>query len=330
MDTLRFRLLNDFQRGFPLVPEPFGAIADRLGAGEATVLRLLAELTREGCVSRVGAVLAPRRVGASTLAALSAPAPELSRIAARVSAHSGINHNYEREHRLNLWFVATAADDAALNQLLDNIERETGCRVLSLPLLEEYHIDLGFDLGGGRSPVDRTADAASADRFEPDAGERRLLAALQPGLELVSRPFARLAAESGLGEEAVLEKLRRWQAQGVVKRFGVVVRHRELGFSANAMAVWDVPDERVDAIGRQLASQSGVSLCYRRRRYPPEWPYNLFCMIHGRTRLEVEREICRLRGRYGLHALPGAVLFSRRCFKQQGARYFEAPEPVHG
>jgi DNA-binding Lrp family transcriptional regulator len=323
-EQLEFRLLNEYQRGFPLVVQPFRAIAEALDCDEASVLALLRKLTAEGSVSRVGAVFAPRRVGASTLAALAAPGGELERIAAQVNARAEVNHNYEREHRLNLWFVATAADSLRLDEVLRGIERDTDCEVLSLPLLEEFHIDLGFDLAA--APERKTARGVKvAEAYRPTQQEQRLLAALQGGLDLVPRPFARLAMRAGMHEDEVLAFVMRWLAAEVVKRFGVVVRHRELGFNANAMVVWDVPEQAVSALGVRLAGEPQVTLCYRRRRHLPQWGYNLFCMIHGRNRLEVEQTINALRDRHDLHAFPNAVLFSRRRFKQQGARYFDAP-----
>ena len=148
-----------------------------------------------------------------------------------------------------------------------------------------------------------------------------LLAALQDGLPLVDRPYARIAAELGVGEDDVLERLAVLQDNGTVSRFGVVVSHRELGYRANAMVVWDVPDERVDECGRCLAALPFVTLSYRRPRRLPDWPYNLFCMIHGRDRSQVLAEVEAATREAGLGGRKRAVLFSRRCFKQRGARY---------
>ena len=324
-ENVEFRLLNEHQRGFPLVAEPFRDIAAALGCEESAVLATLRRLAASGSVSRVGAVFAPRRIGASTLAALAAPASQLSRIAALVSAHPEVNHNYERENRFNLWFVVTAADAERLARVLQAIEAQTGCAVISLPLREEFHIDLGFDLGsGGRRGAHRTSGVSA--HYQPSPLERRLMAALQAGLDLVPRPFARLAMRAGVSEDEALATVRGWLVGGIVKRFGVVVRHRELGFNANAMVVWDVDDEHVRAVGARLATEPAVTLCYRRERHLPEWSYNLYCMVHGRNRLAVEQAIGALRDRHALHAYPTAVLFSRRCFKQQGARYFDLPE----
>lgn len=312
-----FRLLNDFQRGFPLVPAPYAELACRLDCDEAAVLDRLARLLQRGAISRVGPVFAPWRVGVSTLAALAAPPARLEEIAALVSACPEVNHNYQREHYYNLWFVATADDEPALQAVLDRIAGQAGTRVLSLPLVEQYHIDLGFDLCNGVK--DRPA-AGSFRRESLDAAERALVAALQAGLPLVPRPFAAVAAQAGMDEVRVLATLADWLEAGVVKRFGVVVRHHELGYKANAMVVFDVPDDRVAELGARLSAEAGVTLCYRRRRHPPEWTYNLFCMVHGRSRDEVApiiERLCRVAGQ------PCEVLFSTRRFKQRGARYFD-------
>lgn len=332
MKRLEFSLLNSFQRGFPLVPQPFRSIGDRVGATEDEVLAALRELQARGAVSRVGAVFAPNRIGAGTLAAVAAPPDRLEDVAVRISAYPGVNHNYQREHRFNLWFVVTAASPARLAKLLDRIEADTALPIIRLRLLEEFHIDLGFDLAG-QGKTEGVACAAHADMgCQIPAIERRLLAALQDGLELTSGPFAKLATRAGLTEGMALELIEGWLASGLIKRFGVIVRHRELGYQANAMCVWDVPDDVVHEVGVGLAREPLVTLCYRRTRALPDWPYNLFCMVHGRRRVDVEREIEAIRVRCGVGGYPSAVLFSQRCFKQRGARYLEPerkPEPAH-
>lgn len=146
LSDLERRLLNDFQHDFPLSPTPYADIAHELGMSEAEVLAALTRLKQQGAVSRVGAVLRPNTVGVSTLAAMAVPNTELETVAALVSAYPEVNHNYEREHRLNLWFVATAPDSARLQRVLDDIASRSDYEVLPFPLLEDYHIDLGFDL----------------------------------------------------------------------------------------------------------------------------------------------------------------------------------------
>lgn len=146
MDAMDRRLLQEFQRDLPLEPRPYAAMAEKLGIGEDEVLDRLDRLTGSGAVSRVGAVLRPHTVGASTLAAMAVPPEQLEHVAELVNAYPEVNHNYQRDHRLNLWFVVAATSVEAVKTVLDDIAHRTGLTVLDLPLEQDFHIDLGFDL----------------------------------------------------------------------------------------------------------------------------------------------------------------------------------------
>ena len=145
-DTLDRALLNDFQRDFPLTERPFAAVAERLDETEANVLARFRRLLADKVVTRVGAVVAPQRTGWSTLAAMAVPEARLQEVADLVSALEAVNHNYEREHRFNLWFVVTGRDRQDVAEVLRRIEAATGLEVLDLPLVEAYRLDLGFPL----------------------------------------------------------------------------------------------------------------------------------------------------------------------------------------
>ncbi len=146
LSRLEYRLLNDFQRDFPLTSRPFLAIAEELGTDEETILKTLESLVERKMISRLGPVFRPRRLGASTLAALAVPEDQLESVAAMVSAYPEVNHNYEREHLFNLWFVVTAASEAEIEKVLKDIRDRSRCRLLNLPMEDAYHIDLGFPL----------------------------------------------------------------------------------------------------------------------------------------------------------------------------------------
>lgn len=319
-EALDFSLLNDFQRNFPLCTAPFAELAARLGVAEGVILRSLERLRREGKIARVGAVFAPKRIGASTLAAMAVPPEKLGSVAEAVNRFPEVNHNYEREHRYNLWFVVTAGSEGRLQAALGAIEQTAGHPILRLPLVQEYHIDLGFSLDG---KAEKTS--AQVRPYSPPTPlgelERRLVMALQEGLPLFIRPFQVLASRIGCDESEVLGRIGHWVEEGVIKRFGVVVRHHELGYTANAMLVQDIPDDRVRDLGAALAREPGVTLCYQRPRVQPDWPYNLFCMIHGQVRHEVEAKIAELRARLNLTDYVYDTLFSLTRFKQTGARY---------
>lgn len=144
-ETLQ-RLLNEFQHELPLSPTPYADMAERLGIDEQALLDLLTELKDQGTISRVGAVFRPNRVGVSTLAAMAVPEYRLDDVAAIISSYSAVNHNYEREHHFNLWFVVTAESQQQLDAVLADMELKTDIRILSLPMEKDYHIDLGFPL----------------------------------------------------------------------------------------------------------------------------------------------------------------------------------------
>lgn len=201
LDATGFRLLNEWQRDFPLEPRPFARIAQAVGAAEEDVIAAYRDLSAQGpgepggrgvrpCVAWVRAHSRP----------LAAPPERLEEVAARVTREPAINHNYQREHRYNLWFVVTAASRAQLEEVVAGIERDTGCAVIVLPLEEEFHIDLGFDLkagGEGRRPHAGARGDEPIARGDAEGGcalpalERKLIGALQGGLVLDARPSPR-------------------------------------------------------------------------------------------------------------------------------------------
>ncbi|MGM0569971.1 AsnC family protein [Marinobacter sp.] len=152
-------------------------------------------------------------------------------------------------------------------------------------------------------------------------GLLRLRRELEKGLPLTPRPYQTLAERSGLTEGEVMAAVRQWQSQGLIKRLGLVVKHRTLGYTANAMVVWDISDDQVHATGQAMAAMPFVTLCYQRPRRVPDWPYNLFCMIHGTDRPGVLAQLDSLIADQGLEQTPHAVLFSTRAYRQRGACY---------
>lgn len=302
--SLGLHLLNDYQQNFPLCPAPFAELAAKLGVAETAVLRKLEQLRREGKIARVGAVFAPKRIGASTLAAMAVPADKLDVVADAINRFPEVTHNYEREHHYNHWFVVTAGSEGRLQAALGAIEQSTGYPLLRLPLLREYL----FDPEQSQEAVSSTVTIAQPTVL--DEIERRLVMALQEGLPLFIRPFSVLASRLGCDESDVLERIRRWCAEGVIKRFGVVVSLQESGSRGDALLVHDVPDAEVIRLGNLLAREADVSLCYQRPRVLPDWPYNLFCSIRGNNHDEVRGRVEDLRARLGLSRCSFDILFS--------------------
>ncbi len=154
-----------------------------------------------------------------------------------------------------------------------------------------------------------------------DELDYRLLALFQQGLPVCSRPYAQLGRDLSITESEVIDRLRKLKQTGVIKRFAVIVNHRRLGYRANAMIVWDVPDEQVALLGRKISRADFVSLCYQRPRHAEVWPYNLYCMIHGKNRDIVLQQLEQLKQEFQLQHYDYQILFSKRCFKQRGAFY---------
>ncbi|MCW8935674.1 MAG: AsnC family protein [Gammaproteobacteria bacterium] len=151
--------------------------------------------------------------------------------------------------------------------------------------------------------------------------ERSLISVLQKGLPLVSHPYAEIAKQINSSEDEVLNYIKLMQEKGDIKRFGLVVRHRKLGYKSNAMVVWDITEEKVDALGECFGRFDFVTLSYRRPRHLPDWPYNLFCMIHGKDRDDVKRNLELMIKSCDVAGVNHEILFSTRCFKQRGAIY---------
>ncbi len=311
-------ILDRWQRHLPLVSRPYAEMAQVHGCSEAELLKRLVQARNSGALGRVGGVVAPNTVGASTLAAVSVPAHEIEAAAACINRYPEVNHNYLREHHYNLWFVVAAENTGRKQAVLDDIAHQLQTDVLDLPLEAEYHVDLGFSLHNGDKTAHRPAPARPVALSQT---QRTLLATLGAGLPLEPRPYQSVAIQLGWSEAQLLQQLQQWLDSGLLRRLGLIVRHHELGYTSNAMCVWQVPLAQRDAIGQWLAQQQGVHLCYARPGRGPHWPYNLFCMVHGSDRASVHARVEQIRAHAGLQHCPHAMLFSTRRFKQGGAMY---------
>ncbi|WP_371225055.1 Lrp/AsnC family transcriptional regulator [Roseovarius sp. 2305UL8-3] len=323
-DPIDCHLLDNWQRDFPVTSRPFAELANDLALDEADVLDRLQRMSRTGRISRVGATCAPNTISASTLAAIAAPPERLDEVVAIISAEPGINHSYLRENEWNLWFVATGPDRAFVDAALENIQTRTGLRVLDLRLVRPFNLDLGFRMRGPRATTARP-QPRQPDLTRIEAGDRDILQVLAEGLPIVARPYAALGERLNRSEEDVIERIAALQDAAIISRLGVIVRHRALGWRANAMVVWDLPSELIDTAGPRLAAMSGVTLCYERRPVPGVWPYRLYSMIHARDQAEALAFLDEARTIPELSDVPYEALFSTQCFKQTGAMIKDKP-----
>ena len=330
LDAVDAALVDEYQSGFPVVERPFRVVGEELGIDETEALERVRRLRERGVFRRFGAVLNPPVIGSSTLAAVSAPDDRFDEVAAVVNDYRQVNHNYRRDHEWNMWFVVTAASREKRDAILAEIEAETGCDVLNLPMLTDYYIDLEFpvvnDDAFARESV--AATDASATRISEDAAaglsdlDAALLVEIQDGFPLSATPYRDIAAAIDADVDEVVAAVDRLRGDGCIKRIGCVVNHIVTGFDANCMVVWDVPDDELDARGEAVGELPYVTLCYHRPRRPDqEWGYNLFTMIHGREADAVDGKIDELAAEH--LPFPHERLYSTETLKQTGARYDE-------
>ena len=343
MEELRQRVLDLIQSGFPLESDPYGVMAERLGATREEVLDAVAALRRDGAIRRLGASFASKKLGySSTLCALPVPgdAVEVDRVAAIVNGYPNVTHNYLRNNRYNLWFtiIARSADEVAC--ILSEIEERSGCAgALNLPATALYKIKVDF---GAMKRAAGNRDDSRGNPSEPagvgvdapfDADDPFDVALVRWAQEDIAgrgdavdpEPFATAAAsiatemgDASANEQRVLERLRSWKRQKIVRRFGALVAHRKMGYAFNGMTVWDVPAEQVDVVGKAFAAHPFVSHCYARPR-SEEWPYNLYAMVHATSQEELDGCVAQLRDESGYET---QVLVSTREYKKTSMRYF--------
>lgn len=316
LDPLDIRVLDEWQRDFPLTSRPFSVMAEALACSEADVINRLKKLKSTGRISRVGGTCTPNTISASTLAAVAAPPEQVEDVADMIGRHKGVNHSYLRENKWNLWFVATGPDREHVEQILTEIGEETGLQVLDLPLVRPFNVDLGFSL---KSPQAAPVGPKPVQSDRLQEGDRDILQVLTGGMPICDRPYKEVAEQLGRSEQDILTRIWHLLDAGIISRLGVIVRHRPLGWSSNAMVVWDLPEDQTIAAGQALAATPGVTLCYERRPVPGIWPYRLYCMIHARSRSEAGEILETARQLPELKDVAHQVLFSCHCYKQTGA-----------
>ncbi len=324
LDDLSRRFINRWQGGMPLDPRPYAVMAERLGCDEDSLLRCIRALLENGWISRFGPFYDASAMGGGlTLAALSVPEERFDAVTARVNAHPQVAHNYRRDHRLNMWFVIATEHPEEVADVLRAIETDTGLRVYDCPKQREFYIGLQLHIDEqGRVDtvaLDQRALRVDTEATAIDADERRLIAATQGGLPLEIDPWSAVARSTGLDAGEVLERLRSLLERGIIRRIGAAPNHYRLGLRGNGMTVWDVPDDEVEAVGRILGRMDCVSHCYQRPRHRPDWPYNLFAMVHGPDRDAVRRRLARIEAALD-RSYPHEVLFSSAILKKTGLR----------
>ncbi|HSN95874.1 MAG TPA: Lrp/AsnC family transcriptional regulator, partial [Nitrososphaeraceae archaeon] len=236
----------------------------------------------------------------------------------------GVSHNYERNHEYNMWFTLAVPPNESMKTVLDRMAALNGVlKYRLLPTLKLYKIGVRLDMVNDDAEKPEPTDAVKVinpGKVLLTDQDKGFIRELQKDLQLVPEPFTTGAKNLGLTPAELLSKAKEFEKSGVMRRFAAILRHREAGFSANGMVVWNVPEEKVDETGYKIASFPQVSHCYQRPIYA-DWPFSLFSMIHARTTEAAETIATEISNTVGIKDY--RILYSSREFKKERVKYFE-------
>jgi siroheme decarboxylase len=326
LDDLDRKLLNLMQGSFPIAPRPYEHVASLAKVAESEVMGRVQRLLDKRIIRQVTPIFDTRALGYSSMLVAAKVDPEHPHRAARViNEHPGVSHNYLRNHEFNLWFtIATEPDSQlGLEGTLEVLAREAGAEsVRQLPTLKLFKIRMDLEMEGDTEALSSVVEAKEPIDLEPQPyGELDIavIRALQGDMAVVSEPYAAAAAALDMSQQAFLDQLSAMQERGILRRVAAILYHRRAGFSANGMGVWQVPDEQIADIGRQMAAVRGISHCYQRPTYA-DWPYSVFTMAHGRSKQECDAVLDAIAEQTGISER--ATLYSSTEFKKIRLLYF--------
>ena len=332
--------LNLLQDELPLTERPYRALGEKAGLSEEEALGLIHALKTKRVLRQIAAIFDTASLGYhSSLVACQAPPERIDEVAARINAHPGVSHNYARKHAFNLWFTLAVPSASSLDTHIAALQRLSGAQSMRrLPTLRLFKIGMKLDMtaiaeedgipetaaipaaGPGASEAGVYSEQRRAPRAAPPTpADIACIVALQEDMEVRPDPFTPIAARLGISPEALFDWCRAARATGQLRRVAGLLNHREAGFEANGMGVWQVPEARVDEVGRFFAAVPEVTHCYLRPAYP-DWPYNIFTMAHGRRTVSCDELLAGLSRRIGITNY--AVLYSHKEYKKIRLRYF--------
>ena len=324
MDTLDKEILNEIQWTFPLVQQPYTEMAKKFKLSEDQLVQRLVELKKTGVIRQLSAIFDTRKLGyKSALIAMSIEPEKLDYVANQVNKHPGVSHNYERNHEYNLWFTLAVSPGSDLKTEVDKFSKLSGIKKTRLlPTIKLFKIGVKLDMVEGKAAEVKPTEEKKKIRnveFVATEEDKEYIRELQKDLEITNRPFLKSAQKLGVTEEQLLAKTKYYEEIGVMRRFAAILRHRDAGFIANGMIVWNVPTQKIEEIGSKLGAFPQVSHCYQRPVYQ-DWPYNVFSMIHCKSQGDAETMAKEIQKQIGVDDY--RILFSSREFKKTRVEYF--------
>jgi glutamate-1-semialdehyde 2,1-aminomutase len=332
LDAVDRRLLDLLQRDFPLNARPFAALGERLGLSEEEVLARVRRLKgpeKGRLIRQISAIFDTTALGyKGTLVAMQVPQDQIDRAAAAINRHPGVSHNYQRDHAWNLWFTLAVPPDQDLEASAQALTARAGGYPYRLfPALRVFKIAMQLDIEGtgGVSPADSAQAVSPGPAAVLTERDRAFIRELQEDIEIVRQPFAGVAQRLGVSQEEVLAWLREAKAAGRLRRFAAILRQRQAGYVANGMVAWRVPEDSIEKVAAVAAALPQVSHCYQRPTYP-DWPYNLFTMIHAKSKEDCQAIAGRISEATGVGDY--VILFSTKEYKKERLKYFAPAQAV--
>ncbi len=327
LDATTRQLLDLMQDHYPMVERPYAALGEQLGISESEVLDRLAQARAAGVVRQICAIYDTKALGYSSALVAMRVAPEKLKRAVRIlNAHPGVSHNYRRNHDFNIWFTVAMPPGVDLDVVIQKLHVMTEAEsTRPMPTLHLFKIAVTLDLAGTRDLDARGAPEYTEERRIEARGhaitERDIafIRATQNDMPDVPEPFAALGAPLGMTGAEVIAYGQTMQEHGHLRRFAGIINHRQAGFRANGMAVWNVPDEKIQEFGVFVAGYRGVSHCYQRPTYP-DWPYSVFSMLHNAKVAGVEEAAASISAATGVTEF--RVLYSTTEYKKIRLPYF--------
>ena len=324
MDNLDKEILNEIQWTFPLTPKPYSEIAKKFGISDQEMMQRLSVLKNAGIIRQISAIFDTRKLGyKSALVAMAIEPEKLDYVANQVNKHPGVSHNYERNHEYNLWFTLAVPPGSDLKTEIDKFSKLPGIlKTRLLPTIKLFKIGVKLEMVEEKKSDVKPSEEKKKiveTKFVATEEEKNYIRELQKDLEIVERPFLKSAQKLGITEEQLLEKVKEYENIGVMRRFAAILRHREVGFTANGMIVWKVPDERIEEVGAKLGAFPQISHCYQRPVYP-DWPYSVFSMVHCKSIADAEDMAKQIQKQVNVDDYK--ILFSSREFKKTRVEYF--------
>ena len=329
LDLTDRELLNALQSSFPLVEAPFDDLGSRLEVSPDEVIDRIRVLKDKNVVRQISAIFDTRRLGYQTvLVAMRLPPDKLDAGAHAINEHPGVSHNYGRNGPFNLWFTIAVPPDESIEDTVGEMARRTDAESYRLmPTIRFFKIGVNFDMvkeeGAANdyySPDGYANGGQQWKRVEPVTDfEKEVIRELQEDLPLEPHPFEPMAERLAITQSELFDMAASFQERGVMRRYSAVLHHRRAGFSANSMAVWNVPSERAVEVGNLMAQSPWVTHCYERPTYP-DWKYTHFTMIHATSKEKCEEIAGEISKSTGVSDY--MLLYSHREYKKTRVRYF--------